>query len=291
MSDANVDNAASTDRDVNKQDILECPVCLQTCIQAVRLPCGHIFCFLCAKGTAALSKRCAMCRKEIPVQFLRNPQLLSDVEDQTEEVESTYTWYYQGRNGWWQYDERTSYDLEEAYNAGTKTIELLIAGFLYTIDLEEMVQKRRNDPSRSRKIKRDIVNIPDKKGIAGIRVEKRHQAKAVDNTSVMDCQSALVSSSTGASLPLRTQPDCGSTSTLSDIVAVGNSSDLGVGANCVVSTDTSSQHDRISQQVRSLSLTNESQFSANSRPSRNLRSSRLYDYEYYSDSSQEEEIV
>lgn len=28
---------------------LECPVCLQTCIHPARLPCGHIFCFLCVK--------------------------------------------------------------------------------------------------------------------------------------------------------------------------------------------------------------------------------------------------
>lgn len=289
MSDINTDNAASID--VNKQDILECPVCLQSCIQPVRLPCGHIFCFLCIKGTAVLSKRCAMCRKDIPVQFLRNPQLLSDAEDKTAEAESRYIWYYQGRNGWWQYDERTSCDLEEAHNAGTKTIELLIAGFLYTIDLDEMVQKRRNDPSRSRKIKRDIADIPDKKGVAGIRAEKRHQPNNTSNVTVMDCQSAVVSSSTGASLPVRIQPDCGSASAVSDIVAVGNSSDLGVGANCVVSTDTSLQPDRISQQVRSLSLTNESQFSVNSRPSRNLRSRLLYDDEFYSGSSEEEEIV
>lgn len=28
---------------------LECPICLQTCIHPARLPCGHIFCFLCVK--------------------------------------------------------------------------------------------------------------------------------------------------------------------------------------------------------------------------------------------------
>lgn len=30
-------------------DQMECPICLQTCIHPARLPCGHIFCFLCVK--------------------------------------------------------------------------------------------------------------------------------------------------------------------------------------------------------------------------------------------------
>lgn len=45
--------------------------------------------------------------------------------------------------------------------------ELLIAGFLYIIDFERTQQIRRNDPSRRRRIKRDLVSIP-KKGVAGL---------------------------------------------------------------------------------------------------------------------------
>lgn len=30
-------------------DALECPVCLQICVHPSKLPCGHIFCFLCVK--------------------------------------------------------------------------------------------------------------------------------------------------------------------------------------------------------------------------------------------------
>lgn len=33
----------------NPTATLECPICLQTCIHPARLPCGHIFCFLCVK--------------------------------------------------------------------------------------------------------------------------------------------------------------------------------------------------------------------------------------------------
>lgn len=64
--------------------------------------------------------------------------------------------------GWWQYDERTSKELEACYKSGERTCELLIAGFLYVADLDAMLQLRRNDPSRRRRIKRDFATIPKK---------------------------------------------------------------------------------------------------------------------------------
>lgn len=81
-----------------------------------------------------------------------------------------FAWYYEGRNGWWQYDERTSCELEEAFSKGRKSTEMLIAGSLYVADLENMVQYRRNEHGRRRKIKRDNVDIP-KKGVAGLRLD------------------------------------------------------------------------------------------------------------------------
>ena len=38
------------------------------------------------------------------------------------------------------------------------------------IDFEHMLQYRRNDPSRRRRIKRDLASAP-KKGVAGLRME------------------------------------------------------------------------------------------------------------------------
>lgn len=70
--------------------------------------------------------------------------------------------------GWWQYDERTSRELETAYKKGERLCELLIAGFLYVADFDDMLQLRQNDPSRRRRIKRDLATIP-KKGVAGLR--------------------------------------------------------------------------------------------------------------------------
>ncbi|CAG01783.1 unnamed protein product, partial [Tetraodon nigroviridis] len=159
----------------------ECAICLQRCVHPVRLPCCHIFCFLCVKGASWHSKRCALCRQEIPEDFLERPVLLLPEElkaaaagvSRTEGTDGgscgDFAWYYEGRNGWWQYDERTSHELEEAFSTGQKSTEVLIAGFLYVADLENMVQYRRNERGRRRRIKRDMVDIP-KKGVAGLRL-------------------------------------------------------------------------------------------------------------------------
>jgi len=56
--------------------IVECPVCLQPCSYAVQLPCSHVFCFLCLKGVAGRNRRCALCRADIPPDFLRRPVLI-----------------------------------------------------------------------------------------------------------------------------------------------------------------------------------------------------------------------
>jgi len=78
-------------------------------------------------------------------------------------------WYYEGRNGWWQYDDRTNDEVEAFHARGESKCELLIAGFLYIIDFEQMLQYRRSDPSRRRRILRDRVSVVPRKGIAGIR--------------------------------------------------------------------------------------------------------------------------
>lgn len=134
------------------------------------------------KGASWQSKRCALCRQEVPEDFLERPVLLSPEELKAVAAGSSrcgptgdgfhrdYAWYYEGRNGWWQYDERTSNELEEAFAEGRKSTEMMIAGFLYVADLEKMVQYRRNEQGRRRKIKRDVVDIP-KKGVAGLRLD------------------------------------------------------------------------------------------------------------------------
>ncbi len=185
---------------------IECAVCLQSSIHPVKLPCRHIFCFLCVKGVTIQSRRCPICRREIPSNYLEHPNLVevSDVEpdvnsvsEREEDQEATggqeenseaiaeddHKWFYQGRNGWWEYDKRTAQELEHYHKKGDKSCELLIAGFLYSIDFEQMLQCRRNEPHRRRQIKRDLAtNVADKKGVAGIRtnVSNPNSVDAVD---------------------------------------------------------------------------------------------------------------
>ncbi|XP_042703964.1 E3 ubiquitin-protein ligase RNF146 isoform X2 [Chrysemys picta bellii] len=177
----------------------ECAICLQTCVHPVSLPCKHVFCYLCVKGASWLGKRCALCRQEIPEDFLDKPTLLSPEELKVaSRGNGEYAWYYEGRNGWWQYDERTSRELEDAFSKGKKSTEMLIAGFLYVADLENMVQYRRNEHGRRRKIKRDIIDIP-KKGVAGLRLDcdsntvnlgRESSADGADSTSALGAAAA-----------------------------------------------------------------------------------------------------
>ncbi len=98
-------------------------------------------------------------------------------QEQQSRPEPPHVWFYEGHNGWWQYDERTSAELEAKHSSGAKACEVLVAGYVYRIDLEEMVQSRRDEPARKRRIKRDRADV-DKKGIAGIRIRQEQPTTA-----------------------------------------------------------------------------------------------------------------
>ena len=79
-------------------------------------------------------------RREVPEDYLLNPELLDklDMAAVTErgfddEAGECWQWMYEGRNGWWLYDERTSQEVERCFKNGDQRCELLIAGFLYII--------------------------------------------------------------------------------------------------------------------------------------------------------------
>lgn len=150
-------------------DSLECAVCLQPCVLPVQLPCDHIFCYLCVKGLAQQNTlKCALCRQEISQNFLNNPRLIPSAGAS----EGTIQWFYKGQNGWWQYDDRTSMEIEASYEKGDQECEVTIAGFLYTIDFQKSIQFRKDNPHRRRHIKRDLVTIT-KKGVAGIGLNSK----------------------------------------------------------------------------------------------------------------------
>ncbi|XP_026730675.1 E3 ubiquitin-protein ligase rnf146 isoform X2 [Trichoplusia ni] len=173
----------------NYKSDLDCAVCLQKCNHPTQLPCSHVFCFLCVKGIAFQSKKCAMCRAVIPSNYLDNPILLGTLcEEQgnTNSTQEVYQWFYEGRNGWWKYDERSNSELEAAYSSGEADCTLLLAGTLYNIDFQSMTQVRRSDQTRRRRVRRDTPMFPAK-GIAGIKTDDTttRQTKSDDEDDVI----------------------------------------------------------------------------------------------------------
>lgn len=168
--DMNNDNTVPA---LTRNYTLDCAICMQPFVQPVQLPCSHTFCFLCAKGIALQGQPCALCRADIPVDLLTKPDQfqakhrLSSQQAVGDADPERFVWYYQGHKGWWQYDERTAVEIEEAFSKKEKTVDILIAGAIYVIDFESMVQYQRNTNSRKRKIKRDSVTA-QKKGVAGM---------------------------------------------------------------------------------------------------------------------------
>jgi hypothetical protein len=98
----------------------ECPICLEALCYPAKLPCEHVFCYLCIKGFLnTQNSRCALCRTEVPSNYLLNPNLILDEknfenattdnfksnrpdtksdspEDLTKnQEETTFVWYYE----------------------------------------------------------------------------------------------------------------------------------------------------------------------------------------------------
>jgi len=122
------------------------------------------------KGAAHQSKRCAICRNDIPLNYFENPILIDGIHQKdVPTFDDQFQWLYEGRNGWWIYDMRTSQDIERAFKSNQNKCELLIAGFLYVIDFQRMIQYRRNEPNRVRRIRRDRPDLSLTKGVAGLR--------------------------------------------------------------------------------------------------------------------------
>ncbi|EUB58418.1 putative ligase protein [Echinococcus granulosus] len=156
-----------------------CPICLQPLLQPVEIPCGHVFCYLCIKGSASHRRRCPLCRRAFSMIFFENPNIIRNLGDsgETERPPLEFMWYYEGHNGWWQYDERTAVEIEAAYAQSLPRCEVFIAGHFYVVDFANMCQYRKDHSGRSRRIKRGSVDM-SKKGIAGIRLSLLQPSEA-----------------------------------------------------------------------------------------------------------------
>ena len=113
-----------------------CPICYDKPLHPVTLPCGHVYCFLCGKGLVESgTSQCAMCRSVIPRDFFKHPNTSVEVKEEGQD----FFWYYQGRNGWWRFDERNNKDLEDSFQDKKEKVHFLICGHLYVIDFKKMV--------------------------------------------------------------------------------------------------------------------------------------------------------
>ena len=170
----------SSEAESTASKLESCPICLQSPVHPVKLPCSHIFCFLCLKGMGARDLRCGLCRTPFSRDVMENPTLLGegqprlfDLAEKLSNSKSEYSWFYQARSsGWWLYEERVSNEIEDAYSKDLPKTRVYISGYQYVIDFTNMMQYRESHPERTRKIKRDkcCPSSGDIKGVAGIKV-------------------------------------------------------------------------------------------------------------------------
>ena len=187
-SDDDDDGNNDDEEEEDKNDC--CPVCLDDPpVHPVPLECGHVYCFLCVKGIVEkefFGASCSLCRTRIPLGYLNDETILqrSDSEMMSkEEVDNQedYQWMYQGKNGWWRFEERHNREIEDMYKSGRPTGEILIVGHVYVMDFVNLCQYRKSDNNdgfgyagpqgRKRIIKRANKNA-QYIGIAGLVTKK-----------------------------------------------------------------------------------------------------------------------
>ena len=155
-----------------------------TCAWKVFLEFWISNCYITFATGVATNQRatCPICRQPFPVRLISQPSICEDFTESCDD--EAEVWFYEGQNGWWQYDERTnrtigtlsvfcpktSLQTEDAHKKGDTSLEVLIAGHFYTIDFEEAVQYQAAGNLRRRKIKREKLNAigQERKGTAGV---------------------------------------------------------------------------------------------------------------------------
>ena len=227
-SKINIDQ--SVENNLGESDTLlqeDCSICLQPHLQPIKLSCNHVFCFLCIKGVTVNHHQnaCPMCRCPIPPEYLENPDLSAVKLSKRafSDEEGICRWFYSGKKGWWQYDERTSENINQAYdlfvskqepqlkrkkknakgsvndNSRKGLYEIMIAGFIYIVDFYNMAQYRKGNPHKKRKIKRETTGqIIDCKGVAGLR--KTDKTLNVECLPVTDNKADVIEPSSSKSL-------------------------------------------------------------------------------------------
>ncbi|XP_023326477.1 E3 ubiquitin-protein ligase rnf146 isoform X2 [Eurytemora carolleeae] len=115
---------------ISSDGLDECCVCLDDPVHPVSLPCGHTFCFLCAKGLVltdrSQSPLCSLCRRPFSPDYLESAKVLDQVTKDLNETppliaqQNSWQWFYEGRKGWWRFEERNCEEIEENYGKGVQ---------------------------------------------------------------------------------------------------------------------------------------------------------------------------
>ena len=106
-----------------------------------------------------------MCRRPFARDVLKNYK-----HHGVTETNQQVCWFYEGKSGWWQFDERNNEAIEEAFHSGVEKFQLLLCGNLYAIDFKNKIQYRVDGTGRIRHIKRDCTSSASNvKGIAGLK--------------------------------------------------------------------------------------------------------------------------
>lgn len=162
--------------DDNQQEWPEVPTMCSIChseppINAVQLKnCGHIFCHSCIKSSSETTGRCALCRTEIGIEFNFQEHDILGVTRLPTSSDDGYYWFYEGFRGWWLYDADTNREIEGAYSRLETQVEKFIAGFMYIIDISNMIQQRKDGQGRARKICRAKLNeLENILGVSGLK--------------------------------------------------------------------------------------------------------------------------
>lgn len=147
-----------------------CSICrIDPPINAVRLDCGHIFCFLCIKSASETTGTCALCRAEISLEFnFRQHEVIGALQVPTASDDGFY-WFYEGFRGWWLYDRDTNRAIEKAYRDGSPSLERFLAGTNYVIDLRNMCQKAADGYGKVRKVLRSTLELDNILGLSGLK--------------------------------------------------------------------------------------------------------------------------
>lgn len=147
-----------------------CSICRCEPTNAVKIDCGHVFCYMCIKSATETIGTCALCRQEVSLDFnFKRHQVIGPTKIPSSN--NGYYWFYQGYKGWWLFDADTHKELEKAYQENLDSIPKQLAGHMYIINFRTMTQQRESGDGKARKIIRATLGDLDDNilGMAGLR--------------------------------------------------------------------------------------------------------------------------